>query len=210
MKKQFALTGIIFIFTLLILGCGKKIEENSSVEKYDKIDSTKTENVTETIVQDTASRIEEIKRMYEEVQLLSKNKSNIECKKGKKIAKETPFEDSEEQSYEQTASFCQVNEQYSIYTANFNGHEWLNEYSIYLKDGNIFFVLQSGGAEACSDESRAYYDKKGNLITLITKSNDCDGGDFKKSKTIKKEKELKRYLSSFNTTYNEIQKMINK
>jgi len=210
MKKQFALTSIVFIFTLLILGCGKKIEENTSIEKLNKVDSTKTEIVPETIVQDTASRIEEIKAMYEEVQLLSKNKSKIECKNGKKIAKETPFEDSEEQSYEQTASFCQINEQYSMYTANFNGHEWLNEYSIYLKDGIIFFVLQSGGAEACSDESRAYYDKTGNLISLITKSNDCDGGDFKKSKTIKKEKELKRYLSSFNTTYNEIQKMISK
>lgn len=210
MKKQFAFTGVVFFFTLLILGCGKKIDENASVEKYDKIDSTKIEIVPENIVQDTASRIAEIKAMYEEVQLLSKNKTNIKCTKGKKIAKETPFEDSEEQSFEQTASFCQVNEQYSVYTANFNGHEWGNDYSIYLKDGNIFFVLESGGAEACMDESRAYYDKKGNLITLITKSNDCDGGDFKKSKKIKKDKELKQYLSSFNTTYNEIQEMINK
>ena len=210
MKNQVVLSSIFFFCTLLNMGCGKKIEENASVEKYNKVDSTKTEIVSETIVQDTASRIAEIKKMYEEVQLLTKNKSNIECKKGKKISKETPFEDSEEQSYEQTASFCQVNEQYSMYTANFNGHEWVNDYSIYLKDGIIFFVLESGGAEACSDESRSYYDKKGNLITLITRSNDCDGGDFKKSKTIKKEKELKRYLSSFNTTYNEIQKMIKK
>lgn len=84
MRKQFVLTSVVFFFTLLILGCGKKIDENASVEKLNKVDSTKTENVAEIIVQDTASRIAEIKDMYEEVQLLSKNKSNIECKKARK------------------------------------------------------------------------------------------------------------------------------
>ena len=210
MKNHVVLSSIFFFCTLLNMGCGKKIEENASVEKYNKVDSTKSDIVPETIVQDTASRIAEIKAMYEDVQLLSKNKSTIECKKGKKIAKETPFEDSEEHSYEQTASFCKINEHYSMYSANFNGHEWYNDYTIYLKDGNIFFVLESGGAEACSEESRAYYDIKGNLISLITRSNDCDGGDFKKSKTIRKEKDLKQYLLSFNKTYTEIQVMINK
>ena len=181
MKNLVVLSSIFFFCTLLNMGCGKKIEENASVEKYNKVDSTKTEIVPETIVQDTSSRIEEIKKMYEEVQLLTKNKSTIECKKGKKISKEKPFEDSEEQTYEQTASFCQINEQYSMYTANFNGHEWVNDYSIYLKDGIIFFVLESGGAEACSDESRAYYDKKGNeretaklFYRLVTVDRSCN------------------------------------
>jgi len=125
--------------------------------------------------QTTNARIQEIKKMYVEVTALQAKPPKDACSEAKKIEYDSFDKNSEKIPFEQTASSCKLSKVYSTYHGKFLGYEWGEDITFYMKNGKVFFVLMSNGAEACANEYRVYYDMKGNPIRVLKRFNDCNG-----------------------------------
>lgn len=121
------------------------------------------------------ARIQEIKKMYAEVTALRAKPPKDACREGKKTEYDSFDKNAEKIPFEQSASSCILSKVYSIYQGKFLGYEWGEDITFYMKNGKVFFVLMSNGAEACASEYRVYYDLKGNPIRVLKRFNDCNG-----------------------------------
>lgn len=121
------------------------------------------------------ARIQEIKKMYTEVNALQTNQAKGACNEATKTEYDSFDKNSEKIPFEQTASSCKFSNVYSTYHGKFLGYEWGEDITFYMKNGKVFFVLMTNGAEACANEYRVYYDMKGSPIRVLHRFNDCNG-----------------------------------
>ena len=158
--------------------------------------------------QDSASRILEIKKMYGEVIKLSNTNTSKQCKKGKTINYEGFDQSSKKMPFEQTAELCHISKEYTTYNAKFSGYEWESDEIYYLKDNKIFFVFMVTGSASCSNEYRVYYDANENIIKILNKSNDCNGGSPINSSEIKDKAEMKIIYDDIHSNFNKVLRMV--
>ena len=158
--------------------------------------------------QDSASRILEIKKMYAEVIKLSNTNTSKQCKKGKTINYEGFDQSSKKMPFEQTAELCNISKEYTTYNEKFSGYEWESDEIYYLKDNKIFFVFMVTGSASCSNEYRVYYDANENIIKILNKSNDCNGGSPINSSEIKDKAEMKIIYDDIHSNFNKVLRMV--
>ena len=125
--------------------------------------------------QEKNPRILEIKSMYAEVNKLNSASAAKSCKNARKTEYSGFSPESEQMPFEQTAKRCKLANGYEYIEGKFRGYEWSEDYFFYLRNGSVFFVFVQSSAEACSDETRVYYDTSGRIIRLLEKTNDCIG-----------------------------------
>lgn len=135
--------------------------------------------------QEKNERIQQIKKMYAEVNELMKNNNKVNCKSAKEIVYDSFSPESEKIPFDQTYQACQLTKGYEVLTANLSGYEWGSGYYMYRINKKLFFAFVSSGAEACATETRIYFDSNENPIKVLEKSNNCDGNEVSISTEIK-------------------------
>ena len=127
--------------------------------------------VVEEKPQTKEERIQEIKLWYTDIQKIGMQ--NCETKKRVKYEGFDP--ESEQMPFDQIVKTCKIDASYELMRGEFRGYEWYYDLSIYKKNGKIFFILVTGGAESLSFEKRFYCDRNENLIELL--ENEAEGGE---------------------------------
>lgn len=134
-------------------------QENTSHEQNESLaDTTAQRELTE-------KRIQEIKLWYAAIEQQKKDS----CTTKKRIIKEGFDSHSEQIPFEQEVEICTIGKQYEKIVGNFRGYEWGYQISIYKKEGKVFFVFITGGAESLSYEKRYYWDSEEQLIRFLNK-----------------------------------------
>jgi len=146
--------------------------------------------------------------MYGEAIKLESTEDSSGCKTGTKTIYEGFDEASDKIPFKHSCKECRYSGGYKIVSGEFRGYEWFNKTIYYFKDDKLFFIFSDGGAESCAWEYRIYYDKDGNAIKILEKSNDCTGEEPDKSKDIIDSLEKKRIIDEVNNDYNAILEML--
>ena len=121
------------------------------------------------------NRIIEIKKWYAEINAMGlkncKSKSYQESEKRGEISPGKAFYT----SHTQTISVCRLNDAYTVRKGQFQGHEWVLDIIIYLKNGKIFFVFEKGDGEGESWENRYYCNTNEKIIQQLDR--EAHGGE---------------------------------
>lgn len=153
------LTSALIITSLLSCDNGAK-QQDKSEKKDEKI---KQQVAVEEKTQTIEERINDNRKWYAEI--INLGRSN--CKTKTKTSYDSPMPDMEPFAFEQTASSCNLSNDFQLIEAYLNGYEWGNNVHIYKKNGKIFFVFIEGGAESWTFEKRYYCDKDENVIRYL-------------------------------------------
>lgn len=162
------------------------------------------------VSQNSEARVQEIKKMYAEAQQLQKAENAANCKTEVKTTYESFDAKSEKIPFEQSAKSCELAKGYKVISADLKGYEWGRKWFFYYKDTKLFFVFNTGGAEACYSEYRIYYDNNGGVIKLLEKSNNCDGAEATKNTELKNDKDKKTVLTMVDDDLKTILDMLKK
>lgn len=114
----------------------------------------------------------ETKLIEIEEQLGSVSRSN--CQNGELTETQVISVDLPSREFVQTAKYCKLEKGYSAYTANFEGHEWAEKSTYYLKDNQLFFAEIIGAAESCEYVHSVHFDSQGNVSKIQVQTNDCE------------------------------------
>jgi hypothetical protein len=170
------------LLTFLFSGCSENTDDkknNGSTQNENTMDRNSKKKGTN-LPQDERNekkltveeRIEEIRNWYTEIQKIGLK--NCQTKR------KTRFEnglipESERMPFEQVVKTCKLNEDFDIIKGEFSGYEWAQQVSICKKNGKVFFIFVTGGAESWSYEYRYYFDTDENLIRHLER--EAEGGE---------------------------------
>lgn len=201
-RMKYFLSLFMMVFIALI-SCSEKPEQQQlttdSVQQQEQIKA-------EPIEPDSLTRLQQIKTMVQECSNIFKGKK-ANCNEGKKTVSEEVNE-GDPFNFEQTASKCIDVSGYELHTANFNGHEWSNTVTIYIKDGVPFFGLSETYSEGYATESRFYFKTKGELLSVLVRENDGMGGDLGKNKALTSAQEITDIMANFSIWRKDIDQMV--
>jgi hypothetical protein len=155
-------------------------------------------------------RVQQIKKMYAEVNELLKNNNEETCTSAKEIVTDKFSPESEEIPFEQTYQTCRLAKGYDVALADLSGYEWGSSYTIYRFNSKIFFAFISSGAEACATETRVYFDTNENPIKVLEKTNNCDGNEVSLSTEIMDPKAINATIEDVTTVFKKVVAMTTK
>lgn len=194
---------LFMMFFIALISCSEKQEQvkltTDSVQQQELIKA-------EPIEPDSLTRVQQIRTMVKECSNIFKGKK-VNCKDGKKTISEEVNE-GDPFNFEQTASKCIDVSGYELHTAYFNGHEWSNTVTIYIKDGVPFFGLSETYSEGFATESRFYFKTKGDILSVLIRENDGMGGNLGKNKALTSAQEITDIMANFSIWRKDIDQMV--
>ena len=137
---------------------------------------------SECMLQTEEAIVQEVRRMYLEVQKLGL-KNCTSRKKTIHVRLDSADPSLTEQAFVQTVKVCRLDKAYEVISCKFSGWEWMEDVSVYKRNGKVFFMLTRGASEAMAYEHRYYCD--GNEIVVRQLDKESERHDIGKAPSVK-------------------------